>query len=242
MKNGFKIILFLSIISCIIFHCGHYRQTKKVTKNAFGTDYLHIEDILKIGIIEKNKILIVTATTTMPINNDPLLIRDRRCFILDLENQNNEKFYQYNINPSNFSSDCNLDIIHNLNYKLVNIKEFESYDKNEKKEIIRLKIESLKKFFYIKVELEEKELNKFPSYTLKSPFYKKNKTAFILLYPLALPYDIVAGTLHSIGYIFFSIAWFNGALMNNSLPIYRRIPNYILIGTYRAFSYLDNID
>ncbi|PKA10410.1 hypothetical protein CH372_19535 [Leptospira meyeri] len=231
----------LCITLSFAFNCGHYRQTRKITNNAFGTDHLTINDIWKIGKIANNQIIIVAATLSENKKYEPLTIRDRRCFILDMNNQNDEIFYQYTINSAEFTSDCDTEVINILKYKIVDEPNFEINSKSEKKEIIRIKILNSRTKILIKAEMDDLVPNKFPIYTLKSPIYKKNNPSLVLLYPLALPYDIFAATLHSIGMHFFIGSLMLGALSNHEQPLYKRIPLYFFLGTYRALSYLDEI-
>lgn len=241
MNKKINTLYTLCITLSFAFNCGHYRQTRKITNNAFGTDNLTIQDIWKIGRIEKNQIIIVAATLNENKKYDPLTIRDRRCFILDMNNQNNEIFYQYTINSAEFTSDCDIEVINILKYKIVDETDFEINNKNEKKEIIRIKILNSSAKMLIKVEMDSQASNKFPIYTLKYPIYKRNNSSLVLLYPFALPYDIFAATLHSIGMPFLYGSLMFGALSNHEQPLYKRIPLYLFLGTYRVLSYLDEI-
>ncbi|MEK6878244.1 MAG: hypothetical protein AABY22_01480, partial [Nanoarchaeota archaeon] len=68
---------------------------------------------------------------------------------------------------------------------------------------------------------------------------QETNSTFALLFPIAITYDLLAGTLHTIGKPFRYLTLFNGILENNTLPAYRRAINFTLIGIYKTFSYLD---
>ncbi|ABZ94665.1 Hypothetical protein LBF_2168 [Leptospira biflexa serovar Patoc strain 'Patoc 1 (Ames)'] len=237
-----KNVLFLSLAVYSVLNCGHYNQTRKITRKSFGNEKFIINTILDVKRIEKNKILIIADTTTLlrgHIQTRPPQPSLQRCFQLELEENEPREYYHYHIKTAYFSDECETTSIDTLDFFEVHKTGFYNYNENGKKEVISLKLDDDN---YYQIFLEGREYKQNPFYIVHSRLHKQNKYSYILLYTAALPYDIIAGTLHSIGMPFLYTSYLFGSLSNQEQPLYKKKPLYFLLGTYRTLSYLDKID
>ncbi|TGK82710.1 hypothetical protein EHQ24_08180 [Leptospira noumeaensis] len=242
MKIILNIFLIISICLISLVNCGRYNLTKKVAKNSFGIQYFKVKQIKQIAFFDESNLILFADTInlkdeyTSTYPEPPLA---EKCYLLNLKhNQSNLQI----VETANFQEECEFPNLKYLDFIEINKQEFSQNKSTKNDNIIKIKFEkSRKDHIYVQFEIPKNQLSNSTFINIKSSIQKNHKPQYALLYPIVLPYDIIAGSLHSIGYIFFSIAWMNGALINNSLPIYRRIPNYILLGTYRTFAYLDDL-
>ncbi|MCW7490875.1 hypothetical protein [Leptospira meyeri] len=234
--------LFLLLVVYTSLNCGNYNQTRKITRKSFGNEKFIINTILNVKRIEKNKILITADTTTLlrgHIKTFPPQPSQERCFQLELEENNTREYYHYHIKTAYFSDECETTSIDTLDFFEVHKTGFYNYNETGEKEIISIKLDNKN---YYQIFLEGREIKQNPFYIVHNSATKPGNYFYTLLYPVAFPYDIIAGTLHSIGKPFLYTSYFFGSLSNQEQPLYKKIPQYFLLGTYRTLSYLDELD
>jgi len=245
METKRNIYYLLTICTIVSLNCGRYNLTKKVAKNSFGIQYFKIKHLKQIALVDENNYLLITDTIDLKneyTSTYPEPPITKRCYILSLNTDQTNKTDPQIIESANFQEECEFQNLQYLDFKEISMEEFNQNQLTKIGNIVKIKFEKKRKnHIYIQFEIPKKDLSKIFLIHIKSSIQKNQKAHYTLLYPIVLPYDIIAGSLHSIGYIFFNIAWYNGALINDSLPFYRRIPNLMLLGTYRIFAYLDDL-
>ncbi|MDF3822560.1 hypothetical protein P3G55_21850 [Leptospira sp. 96542] len=212
MNKKSKIKL-LSLFCLIIqLHCHTFNQTRKLSRKIRGFNEIQINKILKI---EKTS---ATEITISAIANqkDGSIIEEPMCITIYYDpNFEEYRFTQYksrfvileecktftNTQPLNFKIISQRIYFENkrTEEKNINKKGVTNNISNEKNLIIPLGMD------LIFIETQLNYINKFRNYygSINRPAYIKSKKHYYPFYPLTLTYDLLAGSLHTIGMPFY---------------------------------------
>lgn len=231
-------LLILSLL--YLENCHTFNQTKNITKKVAGETQIEIRKINRIEIDNNGDIQVIAeirkARTTINFG--------KKCLFIHYDNESKEYKLNYlNNEKAIFENNCKYNFKNKAEFQFIKNPEF-SYldyinqtDTNKISKTIfypnHLFLNLDSKYLIIHLNFRPNENNRTWIRT-DNLIYKIPKENYKYYYPLTIPYDLAAGTIHTVSKPFFygcklSANFLAGSAMSNNLFTYTlSLPFFIL--------------
>ncbi|MCT8335897.1 hypothetical protein NUH30_19575 [Leptospira sp. 85282-16] len=224
IKQKYLVCLFL--IGYI--DCHTFNQTRSIHRKIIGVNEISIKQILKIEKTSLSEIRINTIATL----KDGSPVDEPMCILISYDSDFKEfKYSQFKSNIIILEKCIPIDNTELLDYKIIrhseHLKNIEQQNKKSKIESIVQPYMDINNNLFIPLgydlvivgtKLGIQSIFRKYSDKVKKTIYMKPNKYYYLLYPIALPYDLLAGTLNTVGRPFYYACEFGFGLGLRNRP------------------------
>jgi hypothetical protein len=208
MKKSLKLEYLVCLCLLCYTDCHTFNQTRSIYRKIIGANEISIKQILKIEKTSLSEIRINTIATL----NDGSAINEPMCILISYDHEFKEfKYNQFNSNIIILEECIPIDNTELLDYKIIGhsdyLKNLEQQNKKSKNEsFIQPYTDKNNNLFIplgydlviIGTKLEYPSIFRKYGHKVKKTILMKPNNYYYPLYPFAVSYDLLAGTLHTV--------------------------------------------